>query len=254
MRRSLAVLSLSLCLLGLARSAAGAGPQQYVSPSTQDRLVELFTSEGCSSCPPADRWLSSLQQDPRLWTEIVPVAFHVDYWDNLGWKDRFAAPAYSRRQRDYARGAGLSQVYTPGLLVQGREWQGWFRDPNLKLPPAAEIGVLTLEIGDDRRGVVRFKPTGTAAGDDLSVSVALLGFDLVTTVKAGENSGRQLHHDFVVLGLTRVALRRDGASFQARFDLPAATQPADRLAVAAWVSDQDKPTPLQAVGGWFAAQ
>lgn len=254
MRRSLAVLSLSLCLSGLARPAAAAGPQQYVSPSTQDRLVELFTSEGCSSCPPADRWLNSLQQDPRLWTRIVPVAFHVDYWDNLGWKDRFASPAYSRRQRDYANGAGLSQVYTPGLLVQGREWQGWFRDPDLKLPPAAEIGVLTLEIGDDRRGVVRFKPTGTAAGDDLSVNVALLGFDLVTAVKAGENSGRQLHHDFVVLGLTRVALHRDGDSFQAGFELPAAAQPAERLAVAAWVSREDKPTPLQAVGGWFTAQ
>lgn len=240
---------LSLYLLGVAASAAAA-PQQFVSPPTQDRLIELFTSEGCSSCPPADRWFSQLQQDPRLWREIVPVAFHVDYWDDLGWKDRFASPAYSLRQRRYAQGAGLSQVYTPGLLVGGREWQGWFRDPQLKLPPARDVGVLTLTVDADHQGIVRFQPA--AGGGNLTASIAVLGFDLVTAVKAGENSGRQLHHDFVVLGLTRVQLRRDGDTWQAKFRLPETSQPAGRKAVAAWVSTADGPAPLQAVGGWFA--
>ncbi|MCB1738986.1 MAG: DUF1223 domain-containing protein, partial [Gammaproteobacteria bacterium] len=96
------------------------GPRQVA-------LLELFTSEGCSSCPPADRWLSGLIDDPRLWRELVPVAFHVDYWDYLGWPDRFASREFSRRQRDHARSGGLSQVYTPGVVLNGAEWRGWHR-------------------------------------------------------------------------------------------------------------------------------
>ena len=83
-------------------------------------VLELYTSEGCSSCPPADRWLSGLKQDDRLWREIIPIAFHVDYWNYIGWQDRFSSPVYSERQRHYARNKGLSTVYTPGFLLNGR--------------------------------------------------------------------------------------------------------------------------------------
>ncbi len=96
------------CLL--ASSALGAAPLQFTSPETRVTLLELYTSEGCSSCPPADRWLSGLRDDPRLWREVVPVAFHVDYWDAIGWPDRFASAAHSERQRTYARSGHVGSV------------------------------------------------------------------------------------------------------------------------------------------------
>ena len=84
-------------------------------------LLELYTSEGCSSCPPADRWLSDLKNHHQLWKNVVPVAFHVDYWDYIGWQDRFADGRYSQRQRDFAREQSLTTVYTPGFILNGKE-------------------------------------------------------------------------------------------------------------------------------------
>ena len=86
-------------LAGLATDAA---PIQFQSPERQVALVELYTSEGCSSCPPAESWLSGLKEKPGLWSEFVPVAFHVDYWNYLGWRDKWSSKEYSDRQRDYA--------------------------------------------------------------------------------------------------------------------------------------------------------
>ena len=80
---------------------------KFESTSQQTALLELYTSEGCSSCPPADRWLSKLKNEEGLWTRFIPVALHVDYWDYIGWKDRFASPEYSNRQRKYAKEQSL---------------------------------------------------------------------------------------------------------------------------------------------------
>jgi hypothetical protein len=95
-----------------------AGEPIFQSDKTQTALVELYTSEGCSSCPPAEEWFSTLSANPGLWKQFVPVAFHVDYWDDLGWKDSFATPAYTQRQRDYAAAWGSSSVYTPGFVLE----------------------------------------------------------------------------------------------------------------------------------------
>src|SRR5271155_1572909 len=91
----------------------------FDSTTRRVSLLELYTSEGCSSCPPAEEWLSKLKENPRLWKDYVPVAFHVDYWDGLGWPDRFASPAYTQRQRSYAQVWGGDTVYTPELVVDG---------------------------------------------------------------------------------------------------------------------------------------
>jgi hypothetical protein len=114
---------LAAALLALALTAAIAQPLVIQSPEGRVSLLELYTSEGCSSCPPADRWLSTLRDDPRLWRLVVPVAFHVDYWDYLGWRDRFADPAHAERQRTLAGQGLLSTVYTPGLVLDGKEWR-----------------------------------------------------------------------------------------------------------------------------------
>lgn len=105
-------------------SLAAAGEITIESPATRVHLVELFTSEGCSSCPPADDWLRGLKTERGLWREFVPVAFHVDYWDNLGWPDRLASPRFTERQRAYAAAWRANTVYTPGFVLDGREWRG----------------------------------------------------------------------------------------------------------------------------------
>jgi hypothetical protein len=100
-----------------------AAPFSFKSGENQAALVELYTSEGCSSCPPAEAWLSRLKDGPGLWKEFVPVAFHVDYWDYLGWRDKWSAEAFSARQRAYASAWHNDNIYTPGFILNGSEWR-----------------------------------------------------------------------------------------------------------------------------------
>lgn len=219
------------------------------SPAARVSLLELYTSEGCSSCPPADRWLSDLKDDPRLWREVVPVAFHVDYWDYIGWRDRFASPGYSQRQKSYARNGHLQSVYTPGFVLGGKEWRSWFFRRVLNVNSDDVVGALSLELNRDRASVA-FHPI-SLPDTPLELHVAVLGFDLETEVEAGENHGRTLRHDFVVLGHTRVDMRQMQGRLVAETALPKPRFESSRSAVAAWVSAVGDPYPIQAVGGWL---
>lgn len=240
---------LALLLPALASTVAHADPQRFASSADATTMVELYTSEGCSSCPPADRWLQGLIDDPGLWTRIVPLAFHVDYWDYIGWRDPYATPFHGLRQRRYAEAGALSQVYTPGFVVDGSEWRGWMagQPPGT---PRRSPGVLTVEMIDSVRARVDFKPSD-ASPPPLTVTIALLGFGLESSVSTGENAGRRLRHDFVVLGLVEVPMLTDQHGANAEVVLPPLSQPADRLALAAWISRADNPAPLQTVGGWL---
>ena len=228
---------------------AQAEPITLSSPQQQTTLLELYTSEGCSSCPTADKWLSGLQQDPRLWRQVIPVAFHVDYWDYIGWPDRFAAADYGRRQRNHAMNWGNGRVYTPGLVQNGQEWSGWFRNRELQLDRSKTIGSLQLRI-DGNTYQARFEPVADSPAK-LELNLALLGFDLQSEIAAGENRGRTLRHDFVVLAYQRVPLQPSGRGFKLRSELPTQRFQSNRRAVAAWISKPHDPRPLQAVGGWL---
>ena len=232
--------------------AAGAQSDSWAvrSPSAKTSLIELYTSEGCSSCPPADLWLSQRVRDPRLWHEWVPVAFHVDYWDYIGWADRFAAPAFAERQRAHAAANAMASVYTPGFFVDGREWRGWFTRPQLPPRPSVEAGVLALRLADSSLRA-EFEPS-TAPQRALELHHAVLGFGLETRVTAGENAHRTLRHDFVVLQYGRTPLERRDDRYRALARLaPLAAAP--RRALAAWVTPRGEPRPLQAAGGWLDA-
>lgn len=244
LRKTLVVLS-----LWLIHGLVVAGDLHIQGPAARVALVELYTSEGCSSCPPADRWMSRLEGDPRLWREIVPVAFHVDYWDYIGWTDRFASSDYSNRQREHRVAGHLRSVYTPGFVVGGSEWKGFFRGRELSLETGQHPGPIDLRIRD---GMVTagFAPAADLRGP-LELNIAVLGFGLNTDVEAGENSGRLLRHDFVVLAHERLALRPDGEGFTASGPLPRPHLSAERRAVAAWVSEPGDPFPIQAAGGWL---
>jgi len=208
-------------------------------------LIELFTSEGCSSCPPAEAWLGGFKSDQRLWHEIIPVAFHVDYWDSLGWKDTFSSPLHSQRQRRYQREGGVRSVYTPGIVVNGLEWRGWFRlqDPPFKRHPAAQ---LELALGGS---TVTAQYAGiTQHNEAYILNLAVLAFDHRSQVTSGENSGRYLHQDFAVVGYKTAA--SNSGSWHTTLPSLIHTE-AKRYGVAAWVSRAGSQAPLQAAGGWI---
>ena len=212
-------------------------------------VLELYTSEGCSSCPPADRWFSELKEDDRLWQTLIPVAFHVDYWNYIGWTDRFSSGEYSDRQRRYARAKNVSTVYTPGFLLNGNEWRSFFGLRRLSVDDTDNAGLLTVNI--DKQEVSASYENRNIPVSSPVFSIAILGFDLTTRVKAGENSGKQLKHDFAVLGLHSVPMSKKDNRYSITTKLPAMSVSAPRTAIAAWVSYEDDPTPVQATGGWL---
>jgi hypothetical protein len=236
----------------LAAAPLVAEPITFESTETPVTLIELFTSEGCSSCPPADAWVSKLKTSPDLWKSVVPVVFHVDYWNGLGWPDRFATRGNTDRQHRYAAAWRSNSVYTPGFVLNGREWRGWFQRESLPAPSPAKVGRLQVTLRDRTHADVTFTPLGSAP-KPLLVVIALLGGNLESDVKRGENSGRRLRHDFVVLHLATAALTGSGNSYTASVTLSDKTMDAP-IALAAWVNAGDAQPPIQAVGGWLAGK
>src|SRR3954468_6805585 len=219
---------------------AQAGEVVFESNATRTHLIELYTSEGCSSCPTAETWLSALKNEARLWQDFVPVAFHVDYWDHLGWRDALASPKWTDRQTEYSALWKKESVYTPAFALDGKEWyQG-------ALSAATDsVGVLKLIVNGDRVSA-SFKPVQDA-GRHYDIHLARLAFAIGSDVTAGENNGRKLAHDFVVVGLTNESMK--GGSKELKLAAPSIKPNADpRTALAAWVTLSGQIEPIQAVG------
>ena len=186
----------ALASLGLALTAStlGAAPAsgscQAWSDERQTLLIELYTSEGCNSCPPVDRWLSSLKGRP----DVLAAAFHVDYWDRLGWVDRFGSPRHTERQAQQQRSSGAGFSYTPQVLAIGRDWRGAPTLPILDKPALVQLDAQRI---DAQRVAVQVvaRPGAPAR---LALWWALLEDGHVSAVRAGENQGVTLHHDHVV--------------------------------------------------------
>ncbi len=240
--------------LGLVAGSAWAAPQTVTSPATQVSLLELYTSEGCDDCPPAEQWLSGLQQDDRLWKRVVPVTFHVDYWDYLGWRDPFDSHSYTLRQQQIAAAAGGKVIYTPQFVLDGKDTQAYFNHQPLSLDGGWTVGVLSLT-ADGRKATVRFVPAKPRS-DRLEAHVVLLAFGVDVPVGAGENKGKTLTHDFLVVAEVHGALNQDKSGYTGTMILPAnapAARSATRYALAGWVSAAGVPAPIQAAGGGIAA-
>ncbi len=208
-------------------------------------MIELFTSQGCSSCPPAEARLNSYADDAQLWHRYIPLAFHVDYWDYLGWKDRFADSDYAARQRAYAASGRLSTVYTPAFVVNGKEWRAHWLGGK---PSGTAISGLLVTVAED--GSIQVRAAATAPRS-LVLNVALLGMGLESDIDAGENRGRHSRHEFVVLKWARTSV---GAA-PWRTELPTVRDGvAQRYAVAVWVNRPDDPAPLYAAGAYLPAR
>jgi hypothetical protein len=193
-------------------------------------LLELYTSEGCSSCPPADEWISKLPSKELRSDRIVPLAFHVDYWNYLGWRDVFSQTKFTERQRQIAQINHAGFIYTPQLILNGKDYRrGFFWDDTSgnfeeinQQKPLADIS-LTLSIPAAGQlhvsgGIV---VSGAFERQNAQAYLALYENNLSNDVRAGENNGRTLHHDFVVRELLGpISLDQQGnARFQQTFNL-----------------------------------
>lgn len=173
-----------------------------VSPPRTQLLVELFTSEGCSSCPPADRWLNALAQVPRQKLQAVALSLHVDYWDYIGWKDPFAKRLFTERQYSYARQRGASGVYTPQVVLGGKDFPHWDSPPAF-FRAAQEVNERPARVQIELDGqagklggaiVLKYQSPGEQAGQ---LNLVLFESALRSKVAAGENRGETLVHDRV---------------------------------------------------------
>jgi hypothetical protein len=176
-------------------------------------LVELFTSEGCSSCPPADRLLAQLD------AQVVVLGEHVDYWDHDGWRDQFDAPAFSQRQEAYRRRFSLQAAYTPEMVVDGAvEFSGGDGGRALReIAKAADQPKTAIRI---RRSGASLEVEVDAAASSAGVYLALAQDSGASHVSAGENKGRDLHHVAIVRSIRRVGSVQRGAPFRGSVKLP----------------------------------
>lgn len=185
------VFFIPLLAAATAAGAATAAPSCSVrAQGPAPVVVELYTSEGCSSCPPADRWLSTLKGRP----DVLALALHVTYWNDLGWTDRFATPEATARQRSLARTLGQSSVYTPQVVADGRDWRRWPQLPTAAAA-ASPVSVTLLREGDQVRAEVT---AAAGAPARLEGYWAVLEDGHVSRVRSGENAGETLRHDHVV--------------------------------------------------------
>ena len=215
------------------------------SSDTQTQVIELFTSEGCSSCPPADKWLSSLKSDKGLWKTFIPMAFHVDYWDYIGWKDPFADARNSKRQRQHYKQGNIPTVYTPGILKAGKEWRAWrFYTPILASEKS--VGILKARLKDDHLTASFNNQTPIQF---FNLNIVLLAMNVSSQVKAGENAGKRLNHDFVVIKHKQFQSHKTQWDIELPSDFFQSSSA--QTAVVIWVEDLQNPAPIQAVGGFI---
>jgi len=223
----------------LAAGAAGATTCSGRNTAQAPTVVELYTSEGCDSCPPADRWLSGLKGR----ADVLALAFHVDYWDRLGWRDRFASPNHTDRQQRINRSTGARFVYTPQVVVNGRDWQAWSQT---QLPPS-QRSLVEIEF---KRAGDRVEATLTpreGAPASLGAYWVAIEHDHVSRVTAGENAGATLRHDHVVRAYSELAPWSGRGPHRVDWQIPAATAATPGADIAIVVTDVASGRPIGAL-------
>jgi hypothetical protein len=188
--------------------------QTYISEKSP-HIIELYTSEGCSSCPPADKWLNNLKSKDGLWDEFIPLKFHVDYWNYIGWKDPFSSPENTYRQRSYARVWKAGTIYTPEFVLNSKEWRGWFK----KVPRKKNQfdGKITLKRID--KNTLQFSLSEMNHIGNFNVLVLEQINNASHRVLRGENRGKTLKHHFSIVNRNRSTLKKINKSYTTNIKL-----------------------------------
>lgn len=255
-RHLLWVMGLSWLFMAFSTESSSYAPHPsltFTSGPNQTALLEMYSSEGCSSCPPADEWFTGLQKSPDLWKTFVPVCFHVNYWDELGWKDELGSKEFTQRQKIYAMVWKTKSIYTPEFYVNGKEWRSWFQKQELPQFPKTPAGALKVERMTPDYFSVTFVPEHSNAKVSWWAHFALLGFGIEKQILAGENAGKTLRHDFVVLDHQEQECLKTAAGFATQFTIDRDKIEADQgsYAIAIWMTEDNSMIPVQAAGGYL---
>lgn len=240
---------LSLASIGLIAVVNLTHAKNLISSDKVPVMLEVFSSQGCSSCPPAEAWLNGFRADQGLWQTLVPINFHVDYWDYLGWADPYANSEYSLRQRDYQHFKHIKTVATPGFVVDGKGWNGWFVGQNVPVKQRVSPGKLTAKIGHQSVEITYIDHE--QQGQSMTATIAVLGFDQETSIGRGENQGRKLIHDFIVLNHSNKMLSAENNQYHTSMPMPDISRfSSAKTAVVVWISQGMDPQPIQVVADW----
>lgn len=230
-------------LMGCGSEAQSAAPRAK-GDRPRTALLELFTSQGCSSCPPADELLSRLRRETFAGGTVIPLAYHVDYWNYLGWSDPFSSAQWSTRQRDYAAAIPSTQVYTPQLVINGTEQLVGSSERPVRAAIERQLegrdrGSVTIERltrnGNHLDVELRARLDRDPAGGRADLVVVLFEDGLTTAVARGENARRSLTNDSIVRWQSRaLEVKADGVEATAKVTIPIG---AGRLGVAAFLQD-----------------
>jgi hypothetical protein len=254
MKAYLGCVAVTVAIIGLTLWSGGPRAQAPAPAHNMDEfaqsslepfaVVELFTSEGCYSCPPADEVLGSMTARARVeGRRVFPIAFHVDYWNYLGWEDPYSSAEFSRRQGDYARKFGSNRRYTPQMIVNGQtEFVGSSKpqarqavEQALQTPATAGVSLSQGVAENQANAIVAVvTPQGAKAGDQLCVALVERG--IIQDVPRGENAGRRLPHENVARAFETRTLQGDGAPIRVNLEAPAGLK-RENASIIAYVQD-----------------
>lgn len=216
-----------------------AAPLTLSSGPERVSLLELYTSEGCSSCPPAEAWLAESRTHPERWQQVIPLVYHVHYWDYLGWRDRWSRSEFSERQYRLSERNGSSVVYTPEFFRNGTEWTAWRRDESVRSLNDESTGHLVVS-GETTESALAltwiWKPS-TSSARPVRFLAAVVGPEQISPIDRGENAGRVLKHDRTVVQLFSAA----GPNGTGRI-----ARPSDARSLVVWIEEESTSRVLQA--------
>ncbi len=213
------------------------------------QMIELFSSESCSSCPPADVWIAKFETHPELFKKFVPVVFHVDYWNYLNWKDELSSDRMTRRQQNLAQSWPRPSVYTPAVVVDGKELKNWSSSSLLFQTKAKSF--VNLIVNEEKAQTYKVKVVfekNFLITKNYTLRIAELGMGFQSNVTSGENKGRRLMHNFVVLDWQNKEISQNSVS---QFEFKPSSLKTKKRAVVAWIEEADLPAPIQATGGFL---
>lgn len=203
--------------------------------SAQNTVIELFTSQGCSSCPPADELVAKVQE--RYGAEVITLSYHVDYWDYIGWKDPFGSKAFTQKQYDYATVFGLKGVYTPQAVINGNSH--FTGSDSRKMSDALQENIIenktSIQLGEIKKGASKLWVPYTLAdiAKNDHITFALTVKERTTAIKRGENRNRILTNHNIVVDQVSLDIEQEGS---VQLDIPEWITPTDQLSIVAYVS------------------
>ena len=226
--------------------------QQFSSGQAKVSTLELFTSQGCGECPDFDKILSDIQESPALFTQVIPIAYHVDYWNDKGWIDPLSNESSTKKQYEYAAIWKKPSIYTPLFVLNGKPTRLWHsKQLDLDSHKSTKPGTLSLQVKNKKFITLRFNANDVKYTKQTNIIMhsSVIVMDMNTEVKSGANKGKKLHNDFVSLAIKKKQSRILDKVLKDTMPYPSFVKKANKTYyIVAWLTDMNNHT-IQAVAG-----